>query len=221
MPLHRTLRLATICLATGCLALAVVALAQDASPAADKTKSDKPAAAKSDAPASPGAADFEAFLKANQPGEHHGHLKQLTGTFDVEMESVMTPGAPPQKPKGVTTSEMILGGRYLRGVYKGDMMGMPFEGHSLMGYDTQKKKYFNAWIDSMTTGLIVFDGACDKSGKVFTFTGEMDDMMTGGKTKIRHVTTIHSRDKYTFEWYETGADGKENKAMSATYTRTK
>jgi hypothetical protein len=90
-----------------------------------------------------------------------------------------------------------------------------------MGYDTQKKKYFNAWIDSMTTGLIVFDGACDKSGKVFTFTGEMDDMMTGGKTKIRHVTTIHSDDKYTFEWYETPASGKETKAMSAVYTRKK
>ena len=212
MPLPKSLRLALVLFATCCLALAVGAIAKDEKPAA--------ADGKKSAPADP-AADFEAFLKANQPNEHHARLKQLAGTFDVEMETVMAPGAPPQKSKGVSTSEMILGGRYLHGAYKGDMMGMAFEGNSLMGYDVQKKKYFNAWIDSMSTGLIVFDGAVDPAGKVFTFTGEMDDAMTGRKVKIRHVTTIVSNEKYTFDWYETGPDGKENKSMSAVYTRKK
>jgi hypothetical protein len=215
MSLPKSLRLVIACFATGCLALAVVALAQDERPDA-KPASEK---AKADQPAVPSAADFEAFMKLNQPGEHHAHLKQLAGTFDVEMETVMAPGAPAQKSKGVTKSEMILGGRYLQGAYKGDMMGMAFEGNSLMGYDVQKKKYFNAWIDSMTTGLVTFEGSCDKNGKVFTFTGEMDDAMTGRKMKIRHVTTIVSADKYTFEWFESADGGKEHRGMYATYTR--
>ena len=212
MPLAKSLRLALVLFATCCLALAVCAIAKDEKPAA--------ADGKKSAPADP-AADFEAFLKANQPGEHHAHLKQLVGTFDVDMETVMAPGAPPQKSKGVSKSEMVLGGRYLHGSYKGEMMGMPFEGNSLMGYDLQKKKYFNAWVDSMGTGIMVFEGTCDGAGKAFTFTGEYDDPITKAHTKIRHVTKIVSPEKYTFEWFETGPDGKERKTMSATYTRVK
>ena len=78
----------------------------------------------------------------------------------------------------------------------------------------QKKKYFS-------TGLTTFEGTCDKGGKVLTFTGDMDDMMSGRKMKIRHVTTLVSPDKYTFEWFETPEGGKEHRGMFATYTRRK
>ena len=160
-------------------------------------------------------------MKMNQPGEHHAHLKQMAGAFDVEMETVMAPGAAPIKSKGVETSEMIMGGRYLRGSYKGDMMGMAFEGNSLIGYDVKKKKYFNAWVDSMSTGLTTFEGTCDKDGKVFTYTATIDDPMSGRKMKVRHVTTIVTPDKYTFEWFEAPEGGQEHRGMYATYTRRK
>src|SRR5215212_5819504 len=104
MPLPKSLRLALVLFATCCLALAVCAIAKDEKPAAaDEKKSTS---------ADP-AADFEAFMKANQPGEHHAHLKQFVGTFDVDMEVVMAPGAPPQKTKGRQKSELVFDGRYL------------------------------------------------------------------------------------------------------------
>lgn len=34
---------------------------------------------------------------------------------------------------------MIFGGRYQLSNYKGNFMGMPFEGMSIMGYDNAKK----------------------------------------------------------------------------------
>ena len=235
MPLPTPLRLAIACVAACCLAFA--ALAQDAAPAAEKAKADRPRSdqprsdqprsdqPRSDPPAAnsstPSAADFEAFMKANQPGEHHAHLKPFVGTFDVEMEVVAAPGAPPDKSKGRQTAQMILDGRYLQSTYSGDMMGMKFTGLSLMGYDLQKKKYFNAWADSMSTALLVFEGSCDPAGKVFTFTGEYDDPMTKRKSKVRHVTTVVTPDKHTFEWFEVGEGGKEHRMMLATYTRTK
>jgi hypothetical protein len=160
-------------------------------------------------------------MKANAPGEHHAHMKQMVGTFDVEMDMVMAPGAPPQKTKGVQKSQMMLDGRYLHGDYTGDMMGMPFHGMSLMGYDNQKKKYFSAWVDSMSTGLLVFEGTCDEAGKVFTFNGEYDDPMTGRHLKVRTVSKFVSPDRYTFEWFETGPEGKEARTMYATYTRAR
>ena len=45
-----------------------------------------------------------------------------------------------------------MGGRYLHGMFKGTAMGQPFEGASVSGYDNTKKKYFNVWVDSMSTG---------------------------------------------------------------------
>ena len=116
---------------------------------------------------------------------------------------------------------MVLDGRYLHGDFTADMSGMPFHGNSLMGYDLQKKKYFSAWVDNMSTGLIVFEGNFDPAGKVLTVAGEYDDPMTNKHMKVRDVTTVVSPDQYKFEWFETGPDGKENRTMAGTYTRTK
>ena len=91
------------------------------------------------------------------------------------------------------------------------MMGMPFHGMSLMGYDNQKKKYFSALVDSMSTGLMVFEGTCDEAGKVFTFTGEYDDAMTSRHLKVRTVSKFVSPDHTLFEWFETGPEGKEGR----------
>jgi hypothetical protein len=60
-----------------------------------------------------------------------------------------------------------------------------------------------AWVDSMSTGIMVFDGKCEQDGKVFTFTAEYDDPMTKRKSKIRQVTTVVTPDTHDFEWYET------------------
>ena len=215
MPLSKPLRFASIGFATVCLALAVAALAQEQQ-AADKKAADKNQPAGG---ASPDAA-FAEFMKMNQPGEHHAHLKQLAGNWDCDVEMRMTPDAPWQKSKGKTRSEMLLDGRYLHGEFSGDMMGMPFKGMSLMGYDNTKQKYFTAWVDSLSTGIMVFDGKCE-GGKVFTFTAEYDDPMTKRKSKIRQVTTVVTPDKHVFEWYETPEGGKEFKSMVINYTRAK
>ena len=155
-----------------------------------------------------------------KPVKEHEWLKQFVGEWESDMEVVMAPGQPPIKGKSSEVARN-LGGFWVVSEGKGEMMGMPFEGNSLMGYDLQKKKYFNAWVDSMGTGIMVFEGTCDGAGKAFTFTGEYDDPITKAHTKIRHVTKIVSPEKYTFEWFETGPDGKERKTMSATYTRVK
>jgi hypothetical protein len=221
MPLSKPLRLASIAFATLVLALAVAALAQEQQAAQrEQQAAEKKAAEKKDPAAPSPDAAFAEFLKLNAPGEHHAHMKQLAGDWDCDVEMRMTPEQPWQKSKGKTHSETLLDGRYLGAEFSGDMMGMPFKGMSLMGYDNMKKKYFTAWIDSMSTGIMLFEGKCD-GGKVFTFTGEYEDPMTKRKSKIRQVTTVASPDKHTFEWYETPDGGKEFKSMTITYTKAK
>ena len=232
--LPKSLRMGFVLVATCCLALAVNAIAnqdeknaeakQDAQPAADKAKGEKAqgekAAAGQPTPEQ-AAAEMEAWMKLGQPGPEHARLKKMVGTYKTEAEMVMAPGTPPQKSSGTQTYEEMLGGRYIHGTYTGEMMGMPFQGMSLMGYDNQKKKYFTAWVDSMSTGMMVSEGTADASGKVITFTGSYDDPMTGKAKKYRQVTTVESDDKHKFEWFENGEDGKEYRMMIVTYTRVK
>ena len=217
--LPKSLRLGFVLFATACLAVAVTAIAQDdaknadAQAAADKAKGEKKAADP--------AAEMEAWMKLGQPGPEHARLQKMAGTYTTEAEMVMAPGTPPQKSKGKQTYEAMLGGRYIHGSYTSEMMGMPFTGMSLMGYDNQKKKYFSAWVDSMSTGLMVSEGTADAAGKVITFTGSYDDPMSGKAKKYRQVTTVESDDKHKFEWFENDEAGKEYRMMLVTYTREK
>jgi len=188
-------------------------------PAKDPSAEAKQAAASGKADP---AREMEAYLAMMRPGKEHAALKRMVGEFDVDVEMVMQPGAPPTRSKGKEKAALIMGGRYLHGDYTGDMMGTPFHGAGLTGYDTYKKKYFSAWIDDMSTGIIMGEGTASADGKVITMKGEFDDPMAGARMKYRWVTTFVSDDQYTFDWFQSDKDGKnEFRMMHNTYSRVK
>ena len=101
-------------------------------------------------------------------------------------------------------------------------MGAAFHGASLMGYDNAKKKYFSAWVDDMSTGIMLGEGTASADGKVITMTGEYDDPMTRSKRRYRWVTTFDGADKYAFDWFDADKDGKnEFRMMRNVYSRVK
>jgi len=162
------------------------------------------------------------MMKMNAPGEQHALLKRMAGTFEGEVAIKMAADAPEMKTKGRETSEMILGGRFLKTDYSGDMMGMPFKGMQLQGYDTFKKKFVSVWADSMNNGVMTAEGTADAAGKVISFSGEYADPMAGGKLKqYRQVLTITDDDHHEFEMLENGDDGKEFRGLYIKYTRAK
>jgi len=55
------------------------------------------------------------------------------------------------------------------------MMGMPFEGIGINGYDNLKKKFVSTWIDNMGTMIVMSTGTFDPATKTFTYMGEMDN----------------------------------------------
>jgi hypothetical protein len=155
------------------------------------------------------------------PGANHKYLEQFTGNWTAAAKSWMKPGAPPMESTYEVEAEMLLGGRYFKMYLKGEMMGMPFKGIMLTGYDNFKKKFLSIFFDSMGTGFYKSSGTLDKSGKVRTETGLWDDIMTGGKSKVKMVYTTVNKDKYTFEMIMIDNDGKEFKNMEMVYTRKK
>ncbi|MGE5340932.1 MAG: DUF1579 domain-containing protein [Candidatus Omnitrophota bacterium] len=161
---------------------------------------------------------MERWKEYATPGEHHKYLEYFAGNWDVTATVWMKPGAAPEVSKGEGTSEMILGGRYLKSHFKGSMMGQPFEGISFTGYDNFKKEFISVWMDTGGTGIYQTTGTLDKATKTRTETGTFDDFMTGNKMKVRWVTKIIDDNNFKFEMYDE-REGKEFKSGEIAYTR--
>ena len=148
-----------------------------------------------------------------KPGPQHAALAKAEGTWDCTMEM---PGMPASK--GRSEQKMVLGGFWLEDRFSGNFAGMAFEGRGMTGYDPISGKYIGTWCDSMSPGVMVTEGTFDEKTRTLTMVGEAYDQ-TGTKVKHRMLTIHKDQNTVVFEMYVTGADGKETKAMTITYTR--
>jgi hypothetical protein len=162
-----------------------------------------------------------AMMKAMTPGEPHALLASLAGDWTFTSKMWMDPAAPPQESKGTATYTMLMGGRYLQGVYKGDMAGMAFEGVGVTAYDNTTGQYQSVWMDNLSTMLMFMTGSYDAASRTFTMRTEMADIVDPSiKVKVRELLTIVDRDTHRMEMFET-RDGKERKNLELSYTRKK
>jgi uncharacterized protein DUF1579 len=154
-----------------------------------------------------------------KPGPEHAILKEQAGVWDATVQSWMAPGQPPMTSKGVETNTM-LGDFWLLSDFKSEMMGAPFRGQGMLGYDPAKKKYVSTWVDSMTPSLSV--GESDYDAATRTFAGWLDGVdFNGSPTKVKAVTVWKDPATRVFTMSMKGPDGKEATAMRITYTKRK
>ena len=181
------------------------------------------AAFAADAPKAPSAeqqAMMEKMTKAATPGPQHEMLKKMAGEWNATVTMQMDPSQPPEVEQSTSTLTMVMGDRYCQEMVTGQMMGQPFSGMGLTGYDNVLGKYVSTWVDNMGTGIMTSTGTADASGKVITWIGTMSDPVTGKPTKERMVTTIKDDDHHTFEMYGTPPGGKkEMKMLTIEYSR--
>jgi len=149
------------------------------------------------------------------PGEEHKAMAKMNGDWKYTSKFWMAPEQEPMTANGTAKCEMLLGGRYMQMKVNGNMMGMPFEGISINGYDNAAKQYQSSWIDNMGTSVMYLTGTA--SGGVITMTGSMIDPMTS-KNMIVRQTLRWDGDKMIMEMYDT-KDGVENKTMEITYSK--
>lgn len=201
-------------LMAACLGFGVPAFAEEAAPAA--------------ADAAPAAAEAEAMAKMMemmQPGEMHKMLESLAGSWTYESVMQMTPEAPVEKSSGKSENKIIYEGRFLVSRVEGTMkMGdkeQPFEGQSIMGYDTIGKTFQNIWMDNISTGMMVGTGTYDEASKMIAEKAYANCPLVGGKRDYRNELKIIDADHYSYVMYTTDASGKEFKMMDIQYTRVK
>lgn len=170
------------------------------------------------------AAQDENMMKAWQaymtPGDVHKMMAKEDGAWDAVVTSWMAPGAAPTKSTATCINSMIMGGRYQQSMYKGNMMGMPFEGMSLLAYDNAKKAFISSWIDNMGTGIMNLEGKWDAASKSITFTGKCVDPLTKKDMDVRQILKINDDNSQTMEMY-CNSTGKEMKTMEIQLSRKK
>jgi hypothetical protein len=161
------------------------------------------------------------MMAAMSPGPAHKVLENFVGEWTIHNKMWMQPGAPPMESDGTASAKWILGNRFVETTIKSTMMGLPFEGRAITGYDNLKKTYNGFWIDNMGTAMTTTSGTLSSDGKTLTSKGKMDDPMTG-KTgqEYKFVDHIVSKDETKSEIFSL-VDGKESKMMEMTYKRKK
>jgi hypothetical protein len=165
-------------------------------------------------------AAMEAAWKATMsPGEPHQWLEKMAGDWTFETSMWMNPEAPPEKSTGEAKKSMIMEGRYLQEEMSGEMMGLPFTGRGIIGFDNVTQEVVASWIDNMSTGLATTRGKIDTENQRMVAHGEMAEPVSGNTMQLKMVTSVVDHDHHTFEYYVVLPDGHEMKQMEIHYTR--
>jgi len=155
------------------------------------------------------------MVAAGTPGPAHKALDALVGNWKAEVKCWQEPGGQPQVSQGTAKADWTLNGRFLEEEFKGEMMGKPFRGISLMGYDNTKQTFNSVWVSDMQTSMFVSEGRGENGNKVITLEGKANCPATGRKdVPMKTVFRVINPDKHVFEMY----DGN-TKTMEITYTR--
>jgi hypothetical protein len=161
---------------------------------------------------------MDTYKKLSTAGEPHKQLASLAGGWATKTKEWMDPSKPPMESTGTCEEKVLLDGRFLQQECTGEMMGQPFAGIGVIGYDNLTKKYVTTWISSMGTGIFFMNGTASADGKTITLHGSHPDPFEG-EMKHRAIWKFVDANTQTFEMYGGHGDAKEMKMMEITYTR--
>lgn len=153
-----------------------------------------------------------------EPSAEHAELLRAVGEWDTVMKMTMDPSAPPLVEKGTESVVAICDGRWVWTDYRQSFMGAPFEGHALMGWDSEAEKYVSFWFDSMSPTWNPSSGTYDAAKKTFTMNGTSRDP-SGKPATTREVTTWKDANTRHMKMEVTGEQGTES--FEITFTRRK
>ena len=161
---------------------------------------------------------MEMYQNLATPSEPHKQFESLAGTWTTQTKEWMEPGKPPTEAAGSADMKMLLGGRFLQQDFTGEMMGQPYTGMGITGYDNLRKKYVSIWLDTMGTGPFMMEGTGSADGKTITLKGQHTEP-GGGHMTHRAVWKIVDSNTQTFDMWGNHGGGKEMKVMEIVYTR--
>ena len=158
-----------------------------------------------------------AWQKAGAVGEQHKQLAQGAGNWEFTAKFWMAPGGEPMTTTGTSERQMIMDGRVMQEEVTSQMMGEPFKGMALIGYDNVRQHYWSTWTDNMSTSLMQMTGHCAESA--CNFFGSYVDPADGKVKHSRSTIRFEGKGKEVHQAYEYTPDGTEWKSMEFVYTK--
>lgn len=211
-------RLKIVCGAALIVGLGMLAVAQDDAP---RPIGESPAAKKPPVapPANPAEMQkaMEEYRKTNAPGPEHELLKKLVGEWKIATKIFPGPGAPPIEAKGEAEAESAYDGRFVEMEVKGQIMGQPWDGSYVFGFDRFKKQYSLAIWTNVSTTLTTGLGSVDAAGSVLTYNVHMDDAQGARDTKF--VIRFNADASHVLEAYDTVPGLGEIKVLESVFTK--
>lgn len=157
------------------------------------------------APGGPGRAEESALGKVREtgkPGRHHELLEPLTGRWDVRIFYRLRPEASPERARGTAEYRWVLGKRFLRQTIDGKGAAGAYEGEGLLGYDNVTNRYIGVFADSVNSSLTLSEGRVESNGRVFTFTVERSNALTGRREKVRARLEIETTRRLLYQVFD-------------------
>ena len=167
------------------------------------------------------AAMAQAWENYMKPGPMHQLMATWNGKWEAEIRSSNAPGAPLTNSDKVDAEfKTIMNGLYHESKYRGRMMGMPFEGQGITGYDNARQKWITTWVDNMGSGVLYMEGDYDQATRTLSFAGKSTDAVSGRQNDFRQVIRMVDDDHQVLEMYgNTG--GNEVKLLEIHLARKK
>lgn len=128
--------------------------------------------------------------------------------------------ATPTETISATINKMISGGRYQVTEKEETVMGMPFEGMPLLGYDNIKKKFTYTRVDNLGTGTMTLEGDCNDATKSIELKGKTFEPTTGKHISMRQNIKFIDNDIQEMQIFDPKNDN-EKKTMEIKMIRKK
>jgi len=150
----------------------------------------------------------------------HKLLEKYAGTWDAEVTVPDPAGGAATKTPAKSVVRVTCGGLWLVSDFEGSMMGGPFVGHEVFGFDPIAKRYVLTWVDS--TSASPFSGEFTFDAKTRTLDGTMKGKTPTGGEMVWHQTDVwKSDDERAWTMLMKGPDGKESPVVQISYKRKK
>jgi hypothetical protein len=164
---------------------------------------------------------MQAMMEAATPGAMHDWLVKGCGTWEGTFKMWESPDAQPQESTCKSVVSPMLEGRFTKCETTSSMMGMPFQGQGIVGYNNTTQQFEQNWIDNMGTMQMNMTGKLSDDKKTLTWTSHFMCPVQKKEVAMREVQTMTGADSLKLEFYGPDMSGKvqEYKMMEITMTR--